>query len=127
MNKREIRILLVDDESDFTQAMALWFKSRGYSVSVVYDGESALRSIKKEPPGIVFLDIIMPHMNGYTVMKLIREFNKTLPVVFMSAHEEESEAKKKTSFYGVFAFFNKTSNFIEAEKLLNSALNIDEA
>ena len=123
---KKIRILLVDDEPDFAQSMSFWFKSKGFSVSLASNGEEALRVIKSNPPDIVFLDIIMPNIDGYTVLKLVREFNRTLPVIMMSAYEKESNVKKKTNFYGVFGFFNKEDEFSMALDLLRSALQLNE-
>ena len=107
MVSKKIRVLLVDDEPDFAQTMSYWFKTKGYSVSAASSGDEALRVIKSNPPDIVFLDILMPNMDGYTVLKLVREFNRTLPVIMMSAYEKESNVQKKANFYGVFNFFNK--------------------
>ncbi|MGD9015719.1 MAG: response regulator [Candidatus Omnitrophota bacterium] len=126
MNKKTCSILLVDDEPDFTESMSFWFKSKGYSVNSVHSGEDALRTIKSKAPDIVFLDILMPNMDGYTVIKLIREFNRILPVIMMSAYEKESNVKKKTNFYGVFGFYNKEEQFQKAEALLKAALKIEE-
>ena len=122
----KIKILLVDDETDFIQAMALWLNSKGYTVSTVSNGKDALRMIKKQPPDIVFLDIVMPEMDGYTVIKLVREFNMTVPVIMMSAYEKESTVQKKVHFYGVFGFFDKGEDFSKAESLLKSALEISK-
>ena len=122
---KKIRVLFVDDEPDFTQTMSYWFKTKGYSVSCCYNGEEALRMIKSNPPDIVFLDILMPNMDGYTVLKLVREFNRTLPVIMMSAYEKESNVQKKVNFYGVFNFFNKEEHLSKAEALLISALKAE--
>ena len=124
MNKK-IRILLVDDEPDFAQSMTYWFKSKGYLVNAVNSGEEALRVIKSNTPDIVFLDILMPNMDGYTVLKLVREFNRTIPVIMMSAYEKESNVQKKANFYGVFNFYNKEEHLSKALALLASALKID--
>jgi CheY-like chemotaxis protein len=125
MGKR-INVLLVDDEPDFIEPMAFWFKSKGCRVNSVNSGEEALRMIRNRPPDIVFLDILMPNMDGYTVIKLVREFNSTIPVIMMSAYEKESNVKKKTNFYGVFGFFNKEEEFSKAWVMLKSALKIEE-
>jgi len=121
--KKSVRILLVDDDPDFAQAMAFWLESRGYSVTLVLNGEDAIRTIKENTPDIVFLDIVMPHMDGYTVLKLVREFNETLPVIMMSAYEKEEKVKRKVNFYGVSSFFDKGDNFSKAMALLESALH----
>jgi len=117
-----IRVLVVDDEDGYLQTLAYWFKSKGYSVTTASKGEEALKIIKEDTPDIVFLDIVMPNMDGYTVVKLVREFNKTIPVVMMSAYEKESKVKKKVHFYGISGFFNKEEDFSKVHNLVNSAL-----
>ena len=124
--KKEIRILLVDDEADYLQAMAFWFRSKGYNVTAVSNGEHALRLIRESPPDIAFIDVIMPSMDGAVVVKIIREFNTTLPIIMMSAYEKESKVKKKVNFYGVYCFFNKSEDFSKAKALLDSALKLNE-
>ena len=123
---KKINVLLVDDEPDFIESMAFRLKSKGCCVNSVNSGEEALRMIRSNPPDIVFLDILMPNMDGYTVIKLVREFNSTLPVIMMSAYEKERNVIKKTNFYGVFGFFNKEDEFSKAWNMLKSALKIEE-
>ncbi|MFC1658868.1 response regulator [Candidatus Omnitrophota bacterium] len=123
---KKVNILIVDDEPDFAESMCFWFKAKEYVVNVIHNGEEALRVIRKTPPDIVFLDIIMPNMDGYTVLKLVREFNRTLPVVMMSAYEKEKNVQKKTNFYGVFNFYDKGESLEKALTLLKSALNLEE-
>ena len=125
MNK-EIRILLVDDESDFTESMSFWFKSKGYSVTSVSNGKDALKTIKENPPDIVFLDIIMPNIDGLAVLKMIREFNKTLPVIMMSAYLQGSEGEREEDLRGSSGVFYKDEGFSKALALLESALSTDE-
>ena len=122
MGRRRVRVLLVDDECDFLQPMAHWLRKQGYSVLTVSSGIEAVRMIRESPPDILFLDTLMPEMDGPAVVKVVREFNNTLPIIMMSAYQKEEVVKQKVHFYGVFAFFDKSRDFAEAKALLEAAL-----
>lgn len=118
---KEIKILLVDDETDFTQPMSFWFKAKGYAVVVAHDGQKGIEMIEKESPDIVFLDINMPVMDGIATLKKIREFNKELPVIFISAYldlQKIEEVKR----YGISGVFYKGADFEDGLALIESAL-----
>ncbi len=121
MDKKKIRILLVDDEADFRQLMMFWLKSKGYSVTATSDGREALEMIKKDPPNIVFLDLRMPIIDGVEVLKRIRKFNKDLPVIIISAYVNDPGARDVNS-YGISGIFYKGKNFEDAMPLLEIAL-----
>jgi len=124
--EKVIKVVLVDDETSFVEPMSLLFQDKGYSVSVVSNGEDALNKIKEDKPDIVFIDIIMPGMDGYMVLKKIREINQTLPVIMMSGYIEDTRAEKKISLQGAFATYYKGHDFSEALSLLKSALKLEE-
>lgn len=116
-----IKVLVVDDEADFTQPMAFWFESKGYSVMVASDGESAIRMIKEDTPDIVFLDLSMPVMDGAQTLAKIREFDKDIPVIIISAYVEDRRVKEASS-YGISGVFYKGKDFKEGLSLLESVL-----
>ncbi|OGX16042.1 MAG: hypothetical protein A2166_05355 [Omnitrophica WOR_2 bacterium RBG_13_41_10] len=121
-----IKVVLVDDENSFVESMSLLFQEKGYSVSVFPKGEDALKKIQEDTPDIVFVDIIMPGMDGYTVLKKIREINQALPVIMMSGYVEDTRAEKTISLQGAFATYYKGHDFSEALSLLKSALKLEE-
>jgi len=116
-----IRVLLVDDEPDFTQPMAFWLKSKGYEPIEVTSGEEALKLIKETPPDIVFLDINMPVMDGLATLKKIREFNKDIPVVIVSAYVDDPRGRESYS-YGIAGVFYKGDDLSEGLTLLETIL-----
>ena len=118
-NKMEV--LLVDDEEDFWQLMQFWLESKGYSATVASNGQEALDAIAKKKPDIVFLDIRMPVMDGVEALKRIRETDKKLPVILISAYVNDPRAKDVLT-YGVSGVFYKGKNFEEVLPLLESAL-----
>ncbi|MBN1912965.1 MAG: response regulator [Candidatus Omnitrophica bacterium] len=121
MESKPISVLLVDDESDFTQPMAFWLNSKGYSVNVAYDGESAVKQAKENPPDIIFLDLNMPVMDGLETIKEIRKFNKDLPVIIISAYVQDQRIRQAND-YGISGVFYKGKNFTEGLLLLETAL-----
>lgn len=118
---REIKILLVDDEPDFTQPMAFWLKTKGYTVLTAVNGEEGIEAIKGQNPDIVFMDINMPLMDGFTALKLIREFNKELPIIIISAYVGDPRVREMNA-YGISGVFYKGSDFEEGLSLLEVAL-----
>jgi len=119
--EKEIKVLLVDDENDFTQPMAFWFGSKGYYVIVASDGESGVKLIKEKSPDVVFLDLNMPGMDGIQTLKKIREFNKEIPVIIVSAYTDQLKIDQVSS-YGVSGVFYKGEDFNQGLSLLESTL-----
>ena len=119
--EEEIKILLVDDEPDFTHPTASWLTSEGYYVMVAPDGESALRIIKENTPDITFLDLKMPGMDGVEVLKRIRAFNKDMPVVLVTAYVEDPKVRE-ISQYGISGVFYKGDDFIELLSLIKTCV-----
>jgi two-component system NtrC family response regulator len=121
MDEKQVKVLLVDDETDFTQAMSFWLKSKGYTVYSATNGQEGLELIKKENPDIVFMDLNMPVMDGVQTLKKIREFDKDLPVVMISAYVDDKRIIEART-YGFSGVFYKGKDFEEGLVLLEAAL-----
>lgn len=118
---KQIKVLLVEDEIDFRTLMTFWLQSKGYLVITAADGQSAVQLTKKNSPDVVFLDLFIPGIDGIEVLKKIREFNKDLPVIVISAYVDTPRAKEVWS-YGISGVFCKSKDFTEGLSLLESAL-----
>ena len=70
--QERMRILVVDDQPDVADAMALLLEAIGHEAHVAYDGTAALNTIGANPPDVMFVDIGMPGINGYDVARRIR-------------------------------------------------------
>jgi len=79
-------VLVVDDEPDIAGILADRLQTTGLDVQVAHDGEEALLAIQQNPPGLVFLDIQMPKLNGIEVLKRVRKEWQDLPVIIMTAY-----------------------------------------
>ncbi len=81
------RILVVDDEIYIVHILEFTLTMEGYEVLTAADGEEALRRLEQDRPDLVVLDIMMPKVDGYEVLRRIRadEEFRQLPVILLSA------------------------------------------
>ena len=95
------RILMVEDEADIREAVRSSLKARGYWVILAADGEDGLRKIKSEKPDLVLLDIMMPKVDGWQVLKAIRNdadaATRDLPVLMLTANRTTSSLVESQS------------------------------
>ena len=86
-----IKILVVDDELDVCDFVKSFFTERNFRVFTALGGEEALRAIRKENPHIVLLDMKMKGMDGLETLKRIRQVDKSMKVIMVTAVDEHSK------------------------------------
>ena len=81
------RVLVVDDEADISTVLSVTLRRAGFEVQTAGDGVEAIEAIRREPPDLVILDVMMPRADGLETLKRIREHGPTvhLPVIMLSA------------------------------------------
>lgn len=84
------RILVLDDEKEIAEVIALYLKNDGYEVEVAYTGLEALKKIEKNPPDLVLLDVMLPDVDGFHILQKIRERYR-FPVVMLTAKTEYTD------------------------------------
>lgn len=102
-------ILVVDDIPDILTLLDTTLKFKGYRVVTARNGQEALEAIQKERPALVIADILMPKMDGFSLVHRLRINPKTrdLPVVFLSATYVAPEDKEFALAIGVTRFIEK--------------------
>jgi len=85
-----IKILVVDDEPGICTALEQTFSVVGYNTLSATSGRKALEIVKKEHPNAVFLDILMPEMNGFELLKEIKNFDKKIIVIMVSSRSDDA-------------------------------------
>ena len=86
-----MRILIAEDERNLNRILAKQLAANGYTVDACFDGEEALDYIEAEPYDAIILDIMMPKMDGLTVLRRIRAKNIDTPVLFLTAMDSISD------------------------------------
>ncbi len=92
------KILVADDDPAMLKATTAVLESRGYQVSTAKDGEEALKRIEEEKPDLLILDLLMPVMDGFEVVKRLDEQletgDKRMPIMILSAVREDSGQRR---------------------------------
>lgn len=84
------KILIADDEAEIRDVLHLYLEKDGYEVVEAADGVETMEKIRKEKPDLVILDIMMPGLDGYRVLRNIRE-NNNIPVIMLSAKDTDDD------------------------------------
>jgi twitching motility two-component system response regulator PilH len=91
--RRGTGALIIDDSKTIVVALRRMLETAGYIVSEAYDGATGLDMARRRRPDLVFLDIVMPGMNGFAVLRALRRDATTeaVPVIMMSGNEHATE------------------------------------
>jgi DNA-binding NtrC family response regulator len=119
----KIRILIVDDEIEFTDALAQRLELRDFNVSVAYYGESALELVKANTYDVVVLDVKMPGLSGTETLKKIKEIAPLIQVVMLTGNVTVEDAIEGMKL-GAHDFLMKPAATDELIKKINEAYEI---
>ena len=125
--RKGIKALIIDDSPTVIAALRKVLRSAGYNTSEALTAEQGLAHIETDPPDLVFLDIVLPGMNGFNALRLIRKnpASQHIPVIMISGNEHATE-----QFYanriGADDFmkkpFSRFEIFARIENLLDSSM-----
>ncbi len=118
------KILVVDDEFSVANLIKINLEDAGYQVDIALDGKSAIKKIDSDLPDLITLDLLMPKMNGFQLLKTLksdRQYCK-IPVIIVSV---VTGAEKKKGFsLGAIDFVEKSINFEHLFKLVERIKNL---
>ncbi len=100
------KVLLVDDEREFVQTLSERLITCDIGAEVCYDAESAMDLIKEEEPEVMILDLRMPGVDGFEVLKKVKETRPNVEVIILTAHGSRHEEERCMQL-GAFAFLQK--------------------
>lgn len=89
--ENKFSILLVEDEENLQEALKLNLELEGYSVTGVYDGAEALKTVQQEYFNLIILDVMLPEIDGITVCETIRLQNPDIPILILSAKNSSAD------------------------------------
>ncbi len=104
------RILIVDDDPGARDLLAEFVSGKRHTPLLAEDGPSALRVLKAERPQVVFLDLMLPGMDGLTVLEKIREIDQEVGVIVVTALPDP-EVGRQALQRGAFDFIPKPIDF----------------
>jgi len=125
------RILAVDDEKHIVRLVEVNLRKAGYDVDTAYDGREALEKVKKNPPDLIVLDVMMPQLDGFSVLKRLKQdpATKDIPVIMLTAKAQDADVFRGWQS-GVDSYLTKPFNPLElitfVERILDSAGEAEE-
>lgn len=88
---KEVRILLAEDDINLGQLLQTFLKSKGFAVSLAQNGQIAFDKFSKNEYDFCIFDVMMPEMDGFTLAKEVREINKQVPILFLTAKSMKND------------------------------------
>ena len=90
-NTQQARILIAEDDQGVRTSLTRALTFQNYNVTAVNDGAQALEAVDAQLPDLVILDVSMPHVDGLTACRMIREKHRSLPILMLTARHEVSD------------------------------------
>ena len=84
-------ILIVEDEQNIVDILSFNLSREGYDTLEAYDGNTGLQLALEQSPDLILLDLMLPGMNGFDVCRKIREAGSAVPILMLTAREEEAD------------------------------------
>lgn len=117
------KILIIDDESDLLEIIKLRLEAEGFEVIVADSGEKGIQLAKEKGPHLIFLDIMMPGLDGFETTVLLKQEPSTqsIPIIMLTAKTLDSDREEGTRVgavdyivkpYEVHDFINKISTHL---------------
>ena len=88
------RILIAEDEKAIAKALSLKLESAGYETKVAYNGQEAIDELKAGQYDLMFMDLIMPKTDGFSVLEQMQEQDIKVPVIVLSNLSQENDLEK---------------------------------
>ena len=90
----EKTVLIVEDEKNIVDILRFNLQREKYHTCEAYDGEDGLNKARSEKPDLILLDVMLPKMNGFDVCRRLREEGDNVPIIILTAREEEEDKVK---------------------------------
>ncbi|MBN9503086.1 MAG: two-component system response regulator [Armatimonadetes bacterium 55-13] len=109
-----LKVLVCDDERHIVRLIQVNLERQGYQVVTAFDGKEGLEKIRSEKPNLVVLDVMMPYMDGFEVLKNLRREPETesLPVIMLTAKAQDKDVFEGYH-YGADMYLTKPFNPME--------------
>jgi len=90
------KVLLVEDEKNVILGVRTCLDAVGYQVEVVEDGDDALESVRREHPDLILLDLLLPKVDGFEVLKVVKgdDATSSIPIIVLTAKAEEEDRQR---------------------------------
>lgn len=115
-----LKVLVCDDERHIVRLIQVNLERAGYNVVTAYDGKDGLEKVRSEKPDLMVLDVMMPYMDGFEVLKTLRRDagTESLPVIMLTAKAQDKDVFEGYH-YGADMYLTKPFNPMELVSFVN--------
>jgi len=127
MSKEKTKILIIDDSNTNVVLLEAVFSGKGYVVETALNAYEAFRSMEKEKPDLILLDLLMPKISGFDFMENIKANDnfKDIPVIVISAVSDYDNVQKIKKM-GVYDYIKKPVDIEELEEKVEKLINFSD-
>lgn len=125
-----VKVVVADDDRMLRKAAETTLRRQGYVVATASDGEEALQLIRSEQPDVIVLDLIMPKLQGFDVLQILKQdaLTSSIPVIVLSSLAQGQD-KQEALNLGAVAYFDKSTFSLgelvaQVERTLNQGRDI---
>ena len=118
------KIFIIEDEQSLRDILAMRLKEAGFEIEVAFDGAEALEKLKTINPDVILLDIILPKIDGFTVLEKIKEDLriKDIPVIVLSNLGQDTDIKRALELGATDYFIKAQHSLLEIVELVKKYL-----
>ncbi len=85
-----MKVLVVEDDPDIRELLTLYFVAKGHEVEIAPDGQEALAQLQRVQPDLMLLDVILPKLDGWSVLTAVRAQSK-IPVILLTSLDDTDD------------------------------------
>jgi DNA-binding NtrC family response regulator len=115
------KILIIDDDESNRESLDMYLTEEGEDVVTAGTGERGVVQYREHRPDVVILDIRLPDIDGFTVLKRLKELNDDVKVIMITAYHDEHTIKRAMDL-GAFAYVKKPIDLSDLESVIGRSL-----
>src|SRR3712207_711309 len=96
----EARVLVVEDEQNIADVIAMALRHGGFDVSIAGNGRDALRAVRETRPHLILLDVMLPDLDGFEIAERLRNERLETPIIFLTARDTTEDKVRGLSLGG---------------------------
>jgi len=112
------KIMIIDDEEDIRKTLSLFLESKCEAVLEADGVAQTIYHLNRESPDLIFLDVMLPGLDGIEILQMIKKYNENVPIIMMSGYATEEMAKKSLSI-GAYDYVRKPFNLDRISSMMS--------